>query len=555
MSIFSYNYLDRTRKTDLSSFSDNFSKKGYNWDDIKKQMTGSVPEKPQEPAKFEQQPSEITRDNSWSFFNNPRSEWEDKRKSMVEDYRKEMHAKFQEKIEKDKKPKYIEKREFYSSISTQPKPPEDPRSSLSYNKSVIMTSSIDLSQSELPNYYSPQVRPKYIPEPSSNPYTNSYQNPFPESYPYAAPPQNPYSYQNPSQNNYLKSYAYTSLSPSHQSPNLKSYVPEKPAEPVAEYSKTNLTSDQSKSIRERQLEEWKRSVQTQLEERNKTKEEQKSKKLLEDKLEEAKIKREVDELNKKYQQEIRYESGFTVEESYQPAPYRPPPKVEEREAAPPLRQPFRQPTRPKEDYKIKHDLVLQEAGIRDIILKIKSEASHAAAERNEILIELDRMKAELRNTRIYDPFTNSSAYYRPYKPPENKFVTLSSAGKNIINGSRNQYDELQSKSKYISKRSDNHYHDIDSPEVKNQLSKLDDILSSQIDERSVEEENKDLELDLEKKVIMIENDEKREEIDNRIKVFQTEVEEDKLERDDQEGENIEEAEIDEAEDIPNPEDV
>ena len=134
-------------------------------------------------------------------------------------------------------------------------------------------------------------------------------------------------------------------------------------------------------------------------------------------------------------QEIRYETGLSTEEKYQP-PQRMPPKFEEREALPvrPVikQQQVKTQIKQKEDYKIKHDLVLQEAGIRDVIIKIKLEASHAAAERQEILVELDRMKAELRNTRLYDPFGNSSSYYRPYKPPENKFVGLSYAGKNIV---------------------------------------------------------------------------------------------------------------------------
>lgn len=495
MSIFSYNFVDR-RKNDLSSFSENFSKRGYAWEDVKKQITGSVPEVRKEPQKAEPKHEEIARDNSWGFFNNPRSEWEDKRKSMVEDYRKEMQAKFQEKIEKDKKPKYMEKREFYSSM----KQTEEPKQNLLYNRSVVMNQSLDVSQSEQPSYYSPQYRSKF----DSNPY--SYQSPVINPQYSNTVPQNPIANPQP----------YS---------NPRQYIKEKSPEPRYEYSKTNLTSDQNKGIREKQLEEWKKTVQAQLEERNKAKEEQKSRKLLEDKLEEAKIKRDLDELNKKYQQEIRYETG-AADEKYEPVQvYRPPPQFEEREAMPMRTSVIRQPVKVKDDFKTKHDLVLQEAGIRDIILKIRSEANHAAAERQEILIELDKMKSELRNTRLYDPFGASSAYYRPYKSPENKFLTFSSAGKSIVNNSWKQNEELNSKSKYIVKKNNVYYNEIDSPEVKHQLSQLDSILTSQIEEKSGEDDG-------EKKIGQLESEflqKNEEKIEESETFFKTEVNEEIVE--------------------------
>ena len=200
---------------------------------------------------------------------------------------------------------------------------------------------------------------------------------------------------------------------------------------------------------------------------------------------------------------MRYETGMPVEDVYKPT--RPPPKHEEREA-PPVRTLTKHASKTKEDYKVKHELVLQEAGIRDIIMKIKSEASHAAAERQDILADLDRMKAELRNTRLYDPFAaiyNSKQYRPDYK--------LSYAGKSIVNNSKKHYDELQHQSKYIVNKYKNEYNEIQSPQVKNQLNRLDEILMTQINENFEEEKEENDEKIVEN---MIENQEIVKNIEN-----------------------------------------
>lgn len=433
MSIFSYNFPERSCNFYTDIYPDNSSKKAYDWDQIKKQMTRSDTEKPKETKEqIKPESSVISRESSWSFFNNPRSEWEDRRKNLAEEYKKEMQAKFQEKIQKDQKPKYLEKREFYTSFNQPNNPVEDPKPYNNYHKNAINTSVEAASPiPEKFEYYSPQIKNKY------------------------------------------------------NSPNPRYSLQEKNPEPHYEYSKANLTSDQNKLIRERQLQEWKKTVQAQMEDRNKIKEEQKSKKLLEDKLEEAKIKRELDELNRKYQKEIRYETGFN-EEKYE-IPSRPPPKIEERETPPPSWPVVKhQVAKPKEDYKIKHDLVFQEAGIRDVIIKIRSEASHAAAERQEILAELERMKSELRLNRQYDPYSSSKAY----KPVVNRYIPFTSAGKSIITNTWKQNDELHSQTKYFTKNNYREYNEIDSSQVKNQLNKLDELLMPAINENILDEDEK-----------------------------------------------------------------
>ena len=230
MNDFSYSFQERPNRGDIGSFSENFSKKGYEWENIRKQMSGYIPEKPQDPPRHEPQQNIINRENSWSFFNNPRSEWEEKRKNMVEDYRKEMQAKFQEKIEKDKKPRFIEKRELYNSMNHQERSIEDQRSYPIPNKSNMMNSSLESSPPiERFDYYSPQYKSKYYQNPPSsytNPtnfYSNIPSNPSPSLY---NKNQNSYSYTNPYQN----------------SPQKKSLV-EKSQEPTYEYSKTNMTSE------------------------------------------------------------------------------------------------------------------------------------------------------------------------------------------------------------------------------------------------------------------------------------------------------------------------
>ena len=468
MSIFN-NFLDRSRKLELGSFSDNFSRKGYNWEEIKKQMIGSAEEKPPEPTKPEAIQSSLSRESSWSFFNNPKSEFEDRRKRMTDDYRKEMQVKFQEKIEKDKRPRFVEKQTVYNSP-----PPQIDKNEYSpyirYNQSQVTYQSYESPPAPSRfEYYSPQVNKKFTPSPE--------------------PPK-----------------------------------PVAKPEPVYEYAKANLTSDQSRSIRERQLEEWRKSVQAQVEERNKIKEEAKSKKMLEDRLEEAKIKREVDELNKKHQQEIRFETGMVVEDRYEPRtvyeppPKRPPPKVEEREAYP-VRKTVKKQTKPKEEYRVRHEVVLQEAGIRDIIHQIKAEASHAAAERQEIIQDLERMKFELRNTRLYDPYSYSYSYNRPlYEDSSVKYKTFASAGKSIVNG-WNKGEELHSKSTYFTKKQRNDYNDIASEEMISQLDKLDQIILSQIEEK--EEFNEEMSAG---EVREVDNKDESKE-DQGIKVFQTELEE------------------------------
>lgn len=453
MSIFSYNFLDRSRKQDIGSLSDNFSKQGYDWNSVKKQLYNFAPENPPEPEKPKPNPSPppLTRESSWNFFSNPKSEWEERRKHMVDDYRKEMQSKFQEKIIKDQKPKYIEKQEFYNSVKQGDKFLEDSQSTLSYNKSFIITNPHDNALTgvkEKIEYYSPQMQSKYQKDRTIG----------------------------------------------------KETSPNRPLQTVFEYSKANMTSDQNKILRERQLEEWKKSVQEQLQERNKAKEELKSKKMLEDKLEEVKIKREIEDLHKKYKQELRYESGLTLEDNYKPQPKS---KVQETQETREVynnykpvqtdkKQAYKEnkPVKKKEDYRMNHENTLQEAGIKDITLKIRSEATYAAKERQEVLNDLERMKAEIRSTRIFDPFAPSSLYAQAYKPPENRSIQLSYAGKGIINNNwRNT--ELQGQSTYVYKKPHNTYNDIESADIKNQLSKLDEILSLNIEKEIKEEDDEE----------------------------------------------------------------
>jgi hypothetical protein len=418
---------------------------GYNWDDIKKQMIGATEEKP-EPPKPEPVSNSINRENSWSFFSNPRSDWEDRRKRMTEDYKKEMQLKFQEKVENDKR------RRYPVQISKNPESPEKTNSypeSFRFNNSRVSYPSFESPPA--PNkveYYSPQVKSKFSPDPFKS---------------------------SPQALQVLKS-----------SQPLQSLQGLQPSQPESSFKQlgANLTYDQSRSLREKQLEEWRRSVQEQLEERNKLKEEEKSRKMMEDKLEEAKIKREVEELNKKHLQEIRFETGFVEENSFQPTRYeppRPPPKVEEREAYP-VRKPTKMITKPREDYRIRHEIILQEAGIRDIIHQIKAEANHAAAERQEILQDLERMKFEIKNTRVFDPFSYSFNYSRPFYLESNRFMSFSNAGKSIVNGSWGKNEELRAESQYFTKVQKREYHEIANQETLNQIQKLDQIIFAKLQE-------------------------------------------------------------------------
>ncbi|OMJ80523.1 hypothetical protein SteCoe_19219 [Stentor coeruleus] len=452
MSAFSYNLLERNHRQDLGGFNEIFQKRGYNWDEAKKQMTGQSYENPPESVKPEPQPG-ISKEGSWAFFNNPRSEWEDRHKLMVDNYRKEMQTKYQEKVQREQKPKYIEKQEYYNSVNYE-KTIEDTRSGLSYNKSWLSGNTNDnsLIQKDKPEYQSPQFKQKN--------------------------PQNP--------------------TPTRENPSTG------PLQNMYGYSKTNLTSEQNKVLRDKQMEEWKRSVQQQMEDRNRLKEEQRSKQIMEEKREEAKLQREIDELNKKYKQEIRYEAGLPLEEKYEPPPvqqvkFKPQPEpkvvVKNEEKTP---MPIQMPIRPnkkisyrhQEDFELKHENELKEAGIRDTIMRIRSEATHAAEERQEILKDLERMKSEIRNTRIFDPMAQSYLYNQNYYKPDYRSGQLSQAGKGII-GNNWANQELQSKSTLITRKNYNGqglYNDIENMEIKKQLNRLDEILMGQIEERDIEDE-------------------------------------------------------------------
>lgn len=448
MSIFN-NFLDRSRKLELGSYSDNFSRKGYNWEDIKKQMLGAPEEKPVEPKPADPAPSTINRENSWSFFNNPRSEWEDRRKRMMDDYKKEMQVKFQEKTEKDKRQRFSESNQnnFHSPDRT-----KEYSQSLRTDNSQLSFNTFESPSSYKVEYYSPQVKSKFSPENRS----------------------------------------YVPQAGNLPKDNFDERNSQRSGYPVSDFKQigANLTYEQSRSLREKQLEEWRRSVQTQLEERNKQKEEAKSRKLLEDKLEEAKVKREVEELNKRHQKEIRFEAGIPLEDHYEEAPiYENPrpkpkalPKAEEYEVYPIRQQVSIKKTRVQDDYRVRHEIVLQEAGIRDIIHQIKSEASHAAAERQEIIQDLERMKFELKNTRIFDPFSYSVNNYRPSYQDNSKYTTFKSAGNSIVQGAWGKQEELRGESKYFTKMHKKEYYDIENQDAVNQLEKLDKILLTQIEE-------------------------------------------------------------------------
>lgn len=464
MSSFSYNFLERNRRQDLGGFSEVFAKRGNNWDEAKKQMTGQNFENPPEVIKPELQPG-INREGSWAFFNNPRSEWEDRHKLMADNYRKEMQLKYQEKVQREQKPKHIEKQEYYNSINQYEKTVDDTRTGLSYNKSWLSGNTNDNSfvQKEKSDYQSPQFKQKN--------------------------PQNP--------------------TPIRENPSTG------PLQNVYGYSKTNLTSEQNKVLRDKQMEEWKKSVQQQMEDRNRLKEEQRSKQIMEEKREEAKLQREIDELNRKYKQEIRYEAGLPLEEKYDPPPVpqakaklnakpQPEPKdvVKSEEKIPmpmqmpmPIRYSKKISYKHQDDFELKHENELKEAGIRDTIMRIRSEATHAAEERQEILKDLEKMKAEIRSTRIFDPMAQSYLYSQNYYKPDYRSGQLSQAGKGII-GSNWVNQELQSKSTLITRKAYNGqglYNDIENLEIKNQLSRLDEILMGQIEERDIEEEEKDME--------------------------------------------------------------
>ncbi|OMJ66779.1 hypothetical protein SteCoe_36259 [Stentor coeruleus] len=457
MSTFSYNLLDKNRRQDLGGYSEIFPKGGYNWDEAKKQIPGQSFENPNESVIPEPQ-SKINREGSWGFFNNPKSEWEDRHKLMADNYRKEMQIKYQEKVQRDQKPKNIEKQEYYNLPKQYENIIDDTRSGLSYNKSWISGAINDNSytQNDIPDYKNSQFK------------QNNPQNPTP----------------------------------------TRENLTTNPLQNVYGYSKTNLTSEQNKILRDKQMDEWKKSVQQQMEDRNRMKEEQKSKQIMEEKREEAKLQREIDELNRKYKQEIRYEAGLPLEEKYEP-PFIPEVKeksqpevkivVKNEEKNPmPIQMPIRHAKKISykyhEDLELKHQNELKEAGIRDMIIRIKSEATNAAEERQELLKDLERMKAEIRNTRIFDPTSQSYLYNQNYYKPDFRSGQLSKAGKGII-GFNWVDQELQSKSTLITKKAYNDqglYNDIENLGVKKQLNRLDEILMGQIEEKNIGEIEKNI---------------------------------------------------------------
>ncbi|OMJ81823.1 hypothetical protein SteCoe_17645 [Stentor coeruleus] len=445
MSFFHYSLLDSSSNLDLVPTNNSQYKQNPSFSDKTSQPKPDPQSKPLEITKPTQT---STRENAWNFFSNPKSELEDRHKLINEEYRKEMHAKFQEKIIKDQKPKYIEKQEFYNSLKKPENLIENPQNSLSYNKSFVTNPSNDtslLGPKEKVDYFSPQIVSKYQQNPIQT--TDNIQN--------------------------------------------------RPLQTVFRYSKTNMTSDQAQEIRQKQLEDWKKSVKEQLEERDRLKMDIRSKKIQEEKLEDVKVQKEIEELNKRYQNELRYEAGLPLEDKNDhqvqlkqdekvkipQSPKDPQNNYEPKQQKQgnfersyqenkdyhmglgsysnlePI-QPFRkQPFRVTKDYQGRHENALQEAGIRELIKKIRSDAMTAVVERQEVIHELETIKNEIRNSRILDPFAYKSPYVQAYQP-DYRSLQLAYAGKGIITNTW-QSSELESSSMYLSKKPKSIFDNVD----------------------------------------------------------------------------------------------
>lgn len=504
MSFFHYSLLDSSIKLDPVPLNDSQYKQNPSFSDKTSQPKPDPQPKPLETTK----PTKPTnRENAWNFFSNPKSEWEDRHKLIAEEYRKEMHAKFQEKIIKDQKPKYLEKQEFYNSLKSYENLTEDPQNTLTYNKSFVTNPSNDsslLGPKEKVDYFSPQIVSKYQ--------------------------QNTENIQN------------------------------RPLQTVFGYSKTNLTSDQTQLIRQKQLEDWKKSVKEQLEERDRLKMEVRSKKIQQERLEEAKVQKELEELNKRYKNELRYEAGLPLEDKnegqnklIQAEKVKIPQSPQENQGNYEVKEPkqgnyesryqenkdfymglvpyvniepvqaFRkQPFRVVKDYKGRHENALKESGIRELIKKIHSDALTAVAERQEVLSELETLKNEIRYSRISDPFAYKSPYVQAYRP-DYRSLQLAYAGKGIVTNTWHN-SELESSSMYLSKRPKSIFDNVE--RYGNSYGKTGNALkNTRSDEREMKTEGFETEIKEENKIFDREDIEKKE---NMKKIEESQDENDKV---------------------------
>lgn len=283
----------------------------------------------------------------------------------------------------------------------------------------------------------------------------------------------------------------------------------------------NWTHDQQRVLRDQQKDEWKKSLLEQVQEKERIKQAEKNRKILEEKKEEEKIANQLHELEKQYKREIRGEQGLPYEQDYYSSETKSEekfekPKISEKKTEkieklkenpqPVIREiESLQPKASKkyefnpikfEYWKAKSELAVQHGNFKDVIDKLRYDADQAQIERNEAMIELDRFRDSLKMRTLdndlktqyralsqnvsYNPslgdrnnyYINSipkkdNEIYNKVLNSESKFVPLVSAGHSVIGS-------------FVSAASKSDYEDIESTEVKNQLAELDLLLNYRI---------------------------------------------------------------------------
>ncbi|CAG9325315.1 unnamed protein product [Blepharisma stoltei] len=444
-------------------------------------------------------------DEPSNFFTNPRGEYDSRRAQLADDYRKEIQKASQEREKISRRGRILEKEDSY-----------------------------------MPNTQNREARPYPVQESTA---FRRDENQFPKQFGSQDSGYQPngYSlegmqYQNasiPYQNFSQPSQYQTSKKPEAKQESSEEYFPfgrpgagapmrdsqgrivtKRPAgftnnkgDPAGTIKfEKQYESSMYQDKRETLKDDWRKALNDQMIEKKKKTEEDKARKLLEERIEEAKIMREQKELEKKFRHEIKYERGEVATpsdktertsqvvfqdakkpETTQPVVTQPnPPKEINNEPRPRQRE--------LDVWQSRGELVGQHSALKDIIEKLKSEASRSNVERMDALNELDKLKEELRQRSLVTAQKNQFSIaqaFRPYyysqpiletKPnfaPSNSYHISSNSEFIPFQNSSAPVSVKRNMSGYqLSKPSvKNDYSYIKSAEVKNQLENLDLLIN------------------------------------------------------------------------------
>ncbi|CAG9333500.1 unnamed protein product [Blepharisma stoltei] len=495
-----------------------------------------------------QQKAQKTAQERNNFFTNPTSDWEQRRKLMQEEYKKEFQKSMQESQKKTRKGRIPENEETYvpDTLNKEPRPypiPYPIQQSFTRSEGNIPTQNFmngfGYRQQSFSNNFSKEPEPTWLTPDKTFPAQDQYSSNF---YFSQNIPQKVSFQEQPSKINYpvfpnnRPSEEYFPFGkPGAGAPNRDengNIVTKRPgnfmnSQPEPQHqnnprsngnSPQPLRNEDYQNNKQKQKDEWRKELQEQVLERQRQKEEQKQRKLLEEKIEEAKIMRELKELEHKYKKEIKFEKGedtnseFSEPFSQEPLPPKEreieKPKMEfqtkEYQEVKPQRQTiYDVKPRELEVWQSRSELVGQHNALREIITKIRQEASNSNNERIDAINELERLKNELRQKRIEDEYKSKksmalsyqSNYYHPTIEPRSPFSLA--AARNIT--SRSQFVPFQKIKQSKTpppvrplKVFTNDYAEIESPEAKTQLANLDYLLKYKLSDpiyESVVEEN------------------------------------------------------------------